>query len=115
MARGLPYDSPEGRAWAGAISSLMTGHAYATSARTAARMGPFAGYADNADAMLNVLRMHRDRKSTRLNSSHSQISYAVFCLKKNKSDGGGHGDARGGTVFRRRAGRHVDVDLRVVE
>ncbi len=61
MARGLPYDSPEGRAWAGAITSLMTGHAYATSARTAARMGPFAGYADNADAMLNVLRMHREK------------------------------------------------------
>ncbi|HEX3667927.1 MAG TPA: vitamin B12-dependent ribonucleotide reductase [Acidimicrobiia bacterium] len=61
MARGLPYDSPEGRAWAGAISSLMTGHAYATSARTAARMGPFAGYADNADAMVNVLRMHREK------------------------------------------------------
>jgi ribonucleoside-diphosphate reductase alpha chain len=37
----------------------MTGHAYATSARTAGRMGPFAGYADNEDAMLNVLRMHR--------------------------------------------------------
>ena len=37
----------------------MTGHAYATSARTAGRMGPFAGYADNADAMLDVLRMHR--------------------------------------------------------
>jgi ribonucleoside-diphosphate reductase alpha chain len=61
MARGLPYDSPEGRTWAAAISSLMTGHAYATSARTAARMGPFAGYADNADAMLNVLRMHREK------------------------------------------------------
>ena len=61
MARGLPYDSPEGRAWAGAISALMTGHAYATSARTAARMGPFAGYADNADAMLSVLRMHREK------------------------------------------------------
>jgi ribonucleotide reductase alpha subunit len=60
MARGLPYDSPEGRAWAGAITSLMTGHAYATSARTAGRMGPFSGYADNADAMLNVLRMHRE-------------------------------------------------------
>jgi ribonucleoside-diphosphate reductase alpha chain len=60
MARGLPYDSPEGRAWAGAITSLMTGHAYATSARTAARMGPFAGYADNAEAMLNVLGMHRE-------------------------------------------------------
>ena len=37
----------------------MTGHAYATSARTAGRMGPFAGYAENEDAMLNVLRMHR--------------------------------------------------------
>ena len=37
----------------------MTGHAYATSARTAARMGPFAGYAHNAEPMLNVLRMHR--------------------------------------------------------
>jgi ribonucleoside-diphosphate reductase alpha chain len=59
MAEGLPYDSDGGRAWAGAITSLMTGHAYATSARTAGRMGPFAGYADNADAMLNVLRMHR--------------------------------------------------------
>jgi ribonucleoside-diphosphate reductase alpha chain len=60
MARGLPYDSPEGRAWAGAITSLMTGHAYATSARTAGRMGPFSGFADNADATLNVLRMHRE-------------------------------------------------------
>jgi ribonucleoside-diphosphate reductase alpha chain len=59
MAQGLPYDSDGGRAWAGAITSLMTGHAYATSARTAGRMGPFAGYADNADAMLGVLRMHR--------------------------------------------------------
>ena len=59
MAEGLPYDSDGGRAWAGAITSLMTGHAYATSARTAGRMGPFAGYAENSDAMLNVLRMHR--------------------------------------------------------
>jgi ribonucleotide reductase alpha subunit len=59
MARGMPYDSDEGRAWAGAITALMTGHAYTTSARTAGRMGPFAGFADNADSMLNVLRMHR--------------------------------------------------------
>jgi ribonucleoside-diphosphate reductase alpha chain len=59
MAQGLAYDSPEGRAWASAITALMTGHAYATSARTAGRMGPFAGYAENADAMLDVLRMHR--------------------------------------------------------
>jgi ribonucleoside-diphosphate reductase alpha chain len=60
MAQGLPYDSDEGRAWAAAITALMTGHAYATSSRTAGRMGPFAGYADNEDAMLNVLRMHRE-------------------------------------------------------
>jgi ribonucleoside-diphosphate reductase alpha chain len=59
MAQGLAYDSPEGRAWASAITALMTGHAYATSARTAGRMGPFAGYAENADAVLDVLRMHR--------------------------------------------------------
>ena len=45
MAQGMPYDSDGGRAWAAAITSLMTGHAYATSAKTAARMGPFAGYA----------------------------------------------------------------------
>ena len=59
MAQGLPYDSDEGRAWAGAITALMTGQAYATSARTAARMGPFAGYHADHEAMLNVLRMHR--------------------------------------------------------
>ena len=60
MALGHAYDSPEGRAWAAALTSLMTGHAYATSARTASRMGPFSGFAENETYMLNVLRMHRD-------------------------------------------------------
>ena len=59
MAQGIPYDSDAGRAWAGAITALMTGHAYAVSARTAARMGPFAGYHENREPMLEVLRMHR--------------------------------------------------------
>jgi ribonucleoside-diphosphate reductase alpha chain len=59
MASSLPYDSDGGRQWAGAITALMTGHAYATSARTAGRMGPFAGYHDNAEPMLRVLRKHR--------------------------------------------------------
>jgi ribonucleoside-diphosphate reductase alpha chain len=59
MAEGLPYDSPGGRAWAASLTALMTGHAYATSARTAGRMGPFAGYAENRESMLDVLRMHR--------------------------------------------------------
>ncbi|HEX7167951.1 MAG TPA: vitamin B12-dependent ribonucleotide reductase, partial [Acidimicrobiales bacterium] len=54
MAMGLPYDSDGGRAWAGAITALMTGHAYATSARTASRMGPFGGFAENEEPMLRV-------------------------------------------------------------
>ena len=60
MAEGLPYDSDEGRAWAAAITALMTGHAYSTSARIAARMGSFAGFHENVEPMLGVLRMHRD-------------------------------------------------------
>jgi len=60
MAQGLPYDSDAGRAWAAAITAVMTGHAYATSARTAGRMGPHAGYPENREPMLKVLRMHRN-------------------------------------------------------
>ena len=59
MACGLAYDSETGRAFAAAISALMTGHAYATSAKIAARLGPFDGFSDNRDPMLNVLGMHR--------------------------------------------------------
>ncbi|MEW6474173.1 MAG: adenosylcobalamin-dependent ribonucleoside-diphosphate reductase [Actinomycetota bacterium] len=59
MAQGLPYDSDAGRAWAAGITALMTGHAYATSARTAGRMGPYAGFAENREPTLKVLRMHR--------------------------------------------------------
>ncbi len=59
MALGLPYDSDGGRALAASLTSLMTGHAYYTSARTAARMGPFAGYAENREHMLRVLDQHR--------------------------------------------------------
>jgi ribonucleoside-diphosphate reductase alpha chain len=60
MAQGLSYDSDEGRAWAAAITALLTGHSYVTSGRTAARMGPFTGYSDNREAMIDVLTMHRD-------------------------------------------------------
>jgi len=59
MARGLPYDSDGGRAWAGAITALMTGHAYRTSARIAEVMGTFEGFDPNRDAMLRVMRKHR--------------------------------------------------------
>src|SRR4051812_27716956 len=59
MARGLPYDSDEGRAYAAAITALMTGRAYRKSAEISARMGPHAGYQPNAAAMIGVISKHR--------------------------------------------------------
>ena len=59
MARGLPYDSDDGRAYAAAITALMTGRSYRKSAETAGRMGPFAGYQPNAAAMIGVIAKHR--------------------------------------------------------
>ena len=61
MSRGLPYDSDEGRAYAGAITAVMTGEAYAQSARIARdHGGPFAGFERNRDSFLRVMRKHRD-------------------------------------------------------
>jgi ribonucleoside-diphosphate reductase alpha chain len=59
MAAGIPYDSAEGRAICGAISAIMTGVSYATSAEMAKELGPFPGYAPNAQDMLRVMRNHR--------------------------------------------------------
>jgi ribonucleoside-diphosphate reductase alpha chain len=63
MAQGLPYDSDEGRAQAAAITALMTGQAYATSARIARRVGPFAGFHKDREGMLRVLGKHRQEVS----------------------------------------------------
>src|SRR5438445_367599 len=61
MSRGLPYDSDAGRDVAAALTALMTGEAYAQSARIARdHGGPFAGYEKNRDAFLRVMRKHRD-------------------------------------------------------
>jgi ribonucleoside-diphosphate reductase alpha chain len=59
MARGLPYDSDEGRAYAAAITALMTGRAYRKSAEVAARMGAHAGHEKNRAAMFGVISKHR--------------------------------------------------------
>jgi ribonucleoside-diphosphate reductase alpha chain len=59
MVSGLPYDSPEAVAICGAVTALMTASSYATSAELAAELGPFAGYAKNAESMLRVIRNHR--------------------------------------------------------
>ncbi len=67
MARGLPYDSDEGRAYAAAITALMTGRAYRKSAEIASRMGAFAGHQKNAAAMLE-----RDLEAPRLGREHRE-------------------------------------------
>src|SRR5579862_138805 len=60
MSMGVPYDSDAGRDICGAITALMTGEAYYQSSKIAERMGPFQGYPRNREAMLDVIRMHRD-------------------------------------------------------
>jgi ribonucleoside-diphosphate reductase alpha chain len=59
MSSGIPYDSAAGRSLCGALSAIMTGVAYATSAEMAKELGAFPGYAENADDMLRVIRNHR--------------------------------------------------------
>jgi ribonucleoside-diphosphate reductase alpha chain len=60
MSFGIPYDSNEGRDFAGAITAVMCGQAYLTSARVAEAAGPFPGYLKNEQVFLDVIRMHRD-------------------------------------------------------
>ncbi|MBM4363033.1 MAG: vitamin B12-dependent ribonucleotide reductase, partial [Deltaproteobacteria bacterium] len=60
MLLGVPYDSDKGRAIAGALTAILCGHAYRTSAQIAASKGPFDGYARNREPMLRVMRMHQE-------------------------------------------------------
>jgi ribonucleoside-diphosphate reductase alpha chain len=70
MSRGLPYDSDEGRAYAGAITAVMTGEAYAQSARVARdHGGPFGGFERNREPFMRVMRKHRDAVSE-INAKH---------------------------------------------
>ncbi len=59
MIKGIPYDSDEAYAWAGAITALMTGEAYCTSAEIARSKGPFNGFAKNAEPMMRVMKQHQ--------------------------------------------------------
>src|SRR3954462_2828361 len=67
MARGLPYDSDEGRDFAVAVTSILSGESYAQSARIAEKIGPFAGYAVNEEPFLRVIDKHR-RNADRINT-----------------------------------------------
>ncbi|OGW72492.1 MAG: ribonucleoside-diphosphate reductase, adenosylcobalamin-dependent [Omnitrophica bacterium GWA2_52_12] len=60
MINSIPYDSPKARAICAALTAIMTGHAYRTSAEIASTKGPFPGYPKNRDSMLGVMGMHRD-------------------------------------------------------
>ncbi|MDE0234238.1 MAG: vitamin B12-dependent ribonucleotide reductase, partial [bacterium] len=59
MQMGIPYDSRRGRAIAGALTSILTGHSYTTSAEIASAIGPFPRFKENREAMLRVIRNHR--------------------------------------------------------
>ncbi|HMC20506.1 MAG TPA: vitamin B12-dependent ribonucleotide reductase, partial [Thermoanaerobaculia bacterium] len=67
MARGLPYDSEEGRDYAAAVTSILSGESYAQSARIAEKLGPFAGYGLNEEPFLRVIDKHR-RSAYRINT-----------------------------------------------
>lgn len=60
MSMGIPYDSESGRGICGALTALLTGQGYSTSAQIASTVGPFAGYKENEQSMLSVMQMHRD-------------------------------------------------------
>ena len=60
MRLGIPYDSAQACAYASAITAILSGHGYQTSAEIAGSVGAFAGYAKNSDSMLDVMQMHRD-------------------------------------------------------
>jgi|TARA_B110000116_G_scaffold240050_1_gene227857 ribonucleoside-diphosphate reductase alpha chain len=72
MSRGLPYDSDKGRDWAGTLTALMTGEAYAQSARIARDQGgPFTGFPANREPFLRVMRKHREALKG-INADHVQ-------------------------------------------
>jgi ribonucleoside-diphosphate reductase alpha chain len=81
MSMGVPYDSDQGRDMAGAITAVMCGQAYLTSARIAGSTGPFPGYPENEKPFLEVIRMHRDSVSriNRRNISTALCDSAQQC------------------------------------
>ena len=85
MARGLPYDSDEGRAYAAAITALMTGRAYRKSAEIASRMSPFAGYQGNAAAMVGVMAKHRAAVGN-IENAHTVPSDLLSAARKSWDD-----------------------------
>ncbi|MGI9647574.1 MAG: vitamin B12-dependent ribonucleotide reductase [Acidimicrobiia bacterium] len=78
MRSGIPYDSDEGRAIAGTLTAILTGHSYATSAEMASVLGPFAKYEDNRESMLRVIRNHRQAAYNADREDYEAISHYVM-------------------------------------
>jgi ribonucleoside-diphosphate reductase alpha chain len=74
MLLGMPYDSDQARAYAGALTALMTGESYAASAELASHLGPFPGFAANREHMLRVIRNHRRAAYDVAASEYEQLS-----------------------------------------
>ena len=84
MSMGIPYDSDQGRDWAAALTAIMCGQAYLTSARIADdATGPCAGYAVNEEPFLEVIRMHRDATLR-----HRQQARSAGALSRTPSSAG---------------------------
>ena len=88
MNMGFGYDSDEGRALTGALTAIMTGVSYATSAEIAGELGAFSGYKRNADHMLRVIRNHR-------NAAYGKVDgYEALDIKPVALDHGNCPDAK---------------------
>jgi ribonucleoside-diphosphate reductase alpha chain len=92
MASGLPYDSEKGRALAAAITAIMHGQAYLTSAEHAAHLGAFEGFAVNREPMLHVMEMHRDAAEAIDRSAPAELlaearSVWALCLELGRRHG----------------------------
>jgi ribonucleoside-diphosphate reductase alpha chain len=74
MLMGVPYDSTEGRAVAGALTAILTGESYARSAKMAKELGPFERFEANRDAMMRVVRNHRRAAHTAPGHEYEELS-----------------------------------------
>ena len=110
MSRGLPYDSDEGRAFAAAVTALMTGRAYRKSAEIAGRMGPFAGYQPNAGAMIGVIAKHRASRSN-IEHAHSVPDDLLSAARKSWDDALDLGEVAATGTRRRPCSRRRDDQL----
>ena len=86
MLRGLPYDSDEARAFAGAVTAILTGESYAMSAELARELGPFPGYAANAPHMLRVIRNHRRAAYHAPEAEYEGLSVLPMPIDETKTD-----------------------------